>query len=307
MGTITAAKRETTLALHLRSATAGACVWLVATFALGLDWAPALFLFAPLALVPLGLSLLPASEVKVHPGLQLVAALLLVPAFALPPSVLAAGLCMPWLALTGMLALRGLGRLRLPNRFHPAESALTAALLFPVVGAAWLVLSRLGARPLGFSDLIVLATAVHFHYAGFVLPLLIGLATQGRNGWLEKAATFGVIAGVPLVATGITLSTLELHVPEMLAAGWLVLATVLAGVLQLRQSRCTSRSAAVLFVLSSLSLFVAMTLAGMYALGSYLGQPWLEVTEMLPTHGAVNAFGFALLGLLAHHCARRYH
>jgi len=35
------------------------------------------------------------------------------------------------------------------------------------VGGAWLVASRLGMRPMGIQEPIVLLTAVHFHYAGF--------------------------------------------------------------------------------------------------------------------------------------------
>jgi hypothetical protein len=42
-----------------------------------------------------------------------------------------------------------------------------------------------------------------------------------------------------------------------------------------------------------------MTLAGVYSFGQYLGFHWLEIAHMLRFHGAVNALGFAIPGLLA--------
>ena len=54
-----------------------------------------------------------------------------------------------------------------------------AGLVYLAVGGGWTVLAWGGLRPLGFAAPIVLLTAVHFHYAGFALPLLTGLA--GRN------------------------------------------------------------------------------------------------------------------------------
>jgi hypothetical protein len=50
----------------------------------------------------------------------------------------------------------------------------------------------------------VLLTAIHFHYAGFALPLLTGLAGRALGGRIARIASLGVIAGVPLVAFGIT-------------------------------------------------------------------------------------------------------
>jgi hypothetical protein len=54
-----------------------------------------------------------------------------------------------------------------------------------------------------------------------------------------------------------------------------------------------------LFGVSGMSLAAAMTLAPLYAWGRFTGAPLLEIADMLPTHGAFNAFGFALCGLLA--------
>ena len=66
--------------------------------------------------------------------------------------------------------------------------------------------SQLRSRPryvLGiFSDAIVQLTAVHFHYAGFALPIVAGYAASylGRSPLVPAL----VIIGVPATAVGIT-------------------------------------------------------------------------------------------------------
>jgi hypothetical protein len=224
----------------------------------------------------------------------------LVFAFALPPGPGAAALTLPWLAFTLLTALLGLLHLRSRGARPGADACIDAGLVYLAVGGTRALLSRWGARPLDFSDIIVLATAVHFHYAGFVLPLLTGLAGRVLPGRMSRLAAAGVVMGVPLVALGITLSAIGIALPEWLAAWFMAAASILAAALQLRVA---ARSAApvqrLLLIVAGLSLLGAMTLAALYALGSYWGLPWLDIPTMLPTHGAVNALGFALPGLLA--------
>src|SRR5690606_24380069 len=84
----------------------------------------------------------------------------------------------PWLLVTIWTALVGLSRAR-AHGFRPIpELSIDAGLGMVAVGGAWATASCLGLRPLGFSDTIVLLTAAHFHYAGFVLPVLAGLAAR---------------------------------------------------------------------------------------------------------------------------------
>jgi hypothetical protein len=54
------------------------------------------------------------------------------------------------------------------------------------------------------------------------------------------------------------------------------------------------------FLLASagLALPVGMVLAMVYTWGRHSGLPWIDIPQMLPYHGAVNALGFALPGLL---------
>src|SRR5262249_55918860 len=157
------------------------------------------------------------------------------------PGDLAALLTLPWLAFSGLVALAGLARF-LAHRFSSApELCIAAGLLYLPVGAIWFMLSRFGANPLGFSDTIVLLTAVHFHYAGYALPILAGCT--GR--WLARNAAAsmrlfrfmaaGVVAGMALVAAGITVTALTgSSVLESAAVAVLALSVLTLSALLLR-------------------------------------------------------------------------
>ena len=189
----------------------GVPVWLTVVMAIRPGWSTSMFLLAPLVLVPSGLRLVsaigPASWTNSMLGaatwLQLPAAMLLVVAFILPTGSGAAALAVPWLVVTAVVASVGLLRLK-ARGFRPLpELSMDAGLVYLAVGGVWAVLSRWGARPMGFSDEIVQLTAVHFHFAGFVLPVLAGMAARSLPGAMARVVAAGVVAGVPLVALGI--------------------------------------------------------------------------------------------------------
>jgi hypothetical protein len=269
-------------------------------------WEVAMFLLGPLVVVPLGLALAApgAHERFRRPWwaaalLQFPAALLLLAAFSLHPGRPAALLSLPWLAVTLLTALFGLARLLRRGPRPLEELAIDAGLIYLAVGGGWLVLARAGIRPLGFDPLIVLLTAVHFHYAGFVLPLLTGMVGRAWPGLLSRGAAVGVIAGVPLVAVGINLSQLNARDFEPWAATLLAAAGLLVAALHLvLAAGRRPLGQRLLLAVAGLSLPVGMVLAMVYAWGRYSGLPWIEIPEMLPYHGAVNALGFALPGLV---------
>jgi hypothetical protein len=189
------------------------------------------------------------------------------------------------------------------------ELCIDAGLLYLPVGAAWLVLARAGLRPLGFSDAIVLLTAVHFHYTGFALPIIAGMtgrfiaahgahaAHGARPSRAFPAIAAGVILATPLIAAGITLSL----VLEVLAVVWLVLS--LWGLVWLTARavlpRITARGPRLLLAAAVAALAAGMLAAGVYAVSRLAGRPLLTIPDMIALHGAVNAFGFVLGALLA--------
>jgi hypothetical protein len=266
------------------------------------EWGALLLLFAALVLVPLGLRLAePTRLSRLALLLQLPAALLLAASTALPEGPTAALLAAPWLATTALVSFDGLLR-AWRRRFRPLDALCRdAAFLFLAVGGGWTVLSRAGARPLDFDPAVVLLTAIHFHYAGFVLPLLAGLAARDTAGWAGRAACAGVVAGVPLVAAGITAAQLGFGALLECAAALLTAAAgVLAAGLHLGLAARKDRPAAAraLWNLAALSLLAGMALAALYGVRSILPVSPVDIPFMRATHGTLNAIGFALGGLL---------
>lgn len=276
----------------------GGLSWLAALALLQPNWPIAILLLAALVLVPLALELVDEARPWI-----LWPALPLIVACGLEPGHLAAAFSLPWLCATAWIALAG--RRRLLRAAALGDVAIAFGMLYLVVGGGWTVLARFGARPLNFSGVIVGATAVHFHYAGFVLPILTGLSARHTPGRSARLACLGVVTGVPLVAVGITLSVFTATIFEALAA-WLLVATCwLVAVRQLHEAAHAPVEAAWLLALSAVALVVGISFAAVYAYGQLAGIEALSIPLMYRLHGAVNAFGFALPGLLGWHLRQR--
>jgi YndJ-like protein len=281
----------------------GAMTWLAAWIALSLPLEAAILLFAPLVLVPLGLDLIVPKSVSdrvtwTSAWLQLPAAILLAASFLPVQGPLAALLATPWLIVTLLFAARGTELLRRHGLRLDYKAAAIAALLFIPVGGAWAVISRAGLRPQGFSPAIVLLTAVHFHYAGFALPLIAAATLRSRAtlSSLDRSMLLCIIGGVPAVGLGISLSP---HV-EVVAAIVLSLGCLILAARQIQAAWATHNPTRVsLALISSLSVVSAMVLAAIYAVGEFTGHRWLDIPTMIRTHGALNAFGFAACGIAA--------
>ncbi|MBI1901222.1 MAG: YndJ family transporter [Planctomycetia bacterium] len=310
----------------------GAVVWLAvvawrhpALHAVG--WDVALLLLAPLVLVPAGLALVDrsrggpaaASLLFLADYLQLPAALLLVVAFALPVGPAATFLALPWCLVTIVLSIAGLVRL-VQRRFRPIEEAcIDCGLVFLVIGGVGAVWDRYGARPLAFEPVIILLTAIHFHYAGFVLPLATGLAANRLPGPAARAVCVGVVAGIPLVAVGINATQLGFGPAlECFAATWLSVAALgTAGLhVQLAASGDRPRAPATphpsppphggrewlmraLWAVCGAALAFSMVLAALYGWRFYLPLSWLEIPWMRAVHGTANALLFSAVAIVA--------
>jgi hypothetical protein len=290
------------------SAAGGTLVWLIACFVVRPDWAACLLLFGPLVIVPLGLALLESDDEgrTIHVTgrmtvlARVLAAFLLVAAFAVSePGLLAAALTVPWLLFTFWIAWLGAARLARNGLGHAEDLCPNAGMLFLAVGGMWTIASRYGARPMGFDEPIILLTGAHFHFAGFALPVLTGLTGRRLRSVPARVAAVGVMAGVPLVALGITVGS-RYPLVEAFAAWEMTAACLLVAALQIRVAVKTRHwIARLLLFVSSLALIAGMGLAAAYALGRFLQRDWLDIPTMIRWHASLNALGFALPGLLA--------
>ena len=303
-----------------RSALLGGMVWagLVVRSALGprLHWGAQqlgtielLFLLGPLVVVPLGLELFVRLDdhadasglVRAARWMQFSAALLVTASFFFERGFTAAALVLPWFFVGGLLAFHGLKIL-----FSPAPKSLRAAcviasFLYLPIGCAWLIASRFGLNPMSFQEPIVLLTAVHFHFAGFAVPLMTCAAAQALAGpsvavsRVLDAVTVGVLVGPGMLAAGFVVGP---HL-KLLAALLLVTSEAGLGFLFLVACRrLQPRWTRVLVGLSAASVLGAMGLAGVWAIGEFPLQPFVHLAEMAKFHGTANALGFTICGLL---------
>lgn len=271
----------------------------------------AAFLLAPLVVVPLGLRLVilddtsraPKSLVAAAVYFQPLAALAAAISYLFPQGLVAGALGGVWFSYTAVLAVLALVRFSRDRSLDSDKMALNAGLLFCAIGGIWFVLHRLGAAPFQFGQLIVLLTAVHFHFAGYASLIFIG--ATGR--WLKcnhaalmplhSVIAFAVILSIPLLAVGITVSPrLEAFSAVVLAVALSVTAVlVLTVVVRKLKSRLTKT----LLMISSLSLIIGMTFAVLYALSEVSGTYVITITRMAHYHGWTNALLFSVCGLWA--------
>jgi hypothetical protein len=203
-----------------------------------------------------------------------------------------------------MVAIGGVRRAKQSTGGNLSSASLLAAHLFLPVGAVWLLLSRLGVGPRSFSALTVLLAALHFHYSGFTLQILIAAtgrqlqAASSRIRAVHGCAAIGAIVGIPLIAAGNALSSpaLKLAGVASIVLGSLALAATSTAVAFESRSPITRG----LLLVSAASIAAGMVIAGVYGVGELTGSGWIGISRMVKVHGLVNALGFALCGLIAH-------
>lgn len=272
----------------------------------------AIFLLGALCIVPLGLSLVATPDrdnrhsvfYRLALLIQPFGAAMIVCSYLFEQGLLAALLASAWLITTALIAMFGLVRFLPRGATRAEEVTIDAGLIYLVIGGGWFVFSRYGLQPLGFGDTIVLLTAIHFHYAGFAAPILVGLAgrtlsdTDVRARRLLWMSCLAVITGTPLVAAGITFSPgLALAGASLISVGlWLLAALVVWRVLS---NLPTHAGARIMLFISSATSCVAMVLACLYAYSIVAERLILSIPQMAMFHGVANALGFSLCGLIA--------
>ena len=291
---------------------AGALVWLVwMTFQhphpLEPAWARGILLLAPLIIVPMGVDLLLHSGhfsgkiLRVLVKWQLPAALAFAVAFLLPTGWVATALALPWVAVTFAVAWAGGLKLLQGGWRQPVVFCLSAGMVYLSVVGVWAVFERAGISPLGYDPEIVFLTIVHFHYAGFVLPVLTGLVVEKTGGIFTQILGYLVVSGVALVAAGIVFTQLGYGPDwEGLSAWWMALSAMAVAVLHLRLAFQKENSLKVrwLWGLGAMALLGGMLLAGLYGTRYLAPVAGLDIPTMRALHGTANAVGFGLLGMV---------
>lgn len=274
-----------------------------------------LLLLAPLVVVPLGLRLVPFTGYRSRLVLALarviqpIGAGAAVVAFLIPPGWKAGVIALGWLLVCGIAALAGLVELIESRSLPPAHLVPAAAVAYLAVGAGWMVVSRAGLRPLGFSRDIVELTGVHFHYAGFAATLMAALTMmvlrdRGRLARFSAGAALLIVIGVPITAAGIATGSGFATVlgPVLLGTGVLSIAGLTGITIAPRVDSTVARG---LLWLSAAGVVVPMLLGIDYAISRVFAIPALDLRAMALIHGDLNALAFSLAGLLGWSLSRR--
>lgn len=260
-----------------------------------------------LVIVPLALSLIPqdgdeGSLYRLIVLLQPIAAVPAIASFFLQIGWLASLLSAAWFALTLLIALLGLTRLKSRGLYPLPESSIDAGLLYLPVAGVWLVIYRFGVQPMGYGEMIILLTVVHFHFAAYA-----GLIINGLNGrvlaesvYPKKAYAVVVLAlvtSMPMVAAGITFSPwLGFFGTLLISVGLVTLAVLTVGWVI---PSITGFGRRLLLLIAAASNCSAMVLACLYAYSLPTNTLIIDIPTMAMTHGLLNAFGFVTCSLLA--------
>lgn len=276
-------------------------------FPLHVNWGRMLLLLAPLVVVPLTLNLLSNSPflpkalfIKRIEKWTLPAAACLVVAYLLEQGVLAGALALPWLAVTLAVAWAGISSIHI-LRTNVSLLAVSLGMAYLSVGGLWAVADRMGWRPLGYDPEIVFLTVAHFHYAGFVLPIVAGFVVGEIKNGLAKVMAYGILIGVWLVAAGIVASQMGGGPAlESFAAWWLATAAMLLAFFQIKIAlrRGIPANVAVCFSIAGVALLAGMLLAGLYGMRHIYPIPGLDIPMMRALHGSANVFGFGVFAVL---------
>jgi hypothetical protein len=273
-----------------------------------------LFLLAPWVAVPLALSLVPTTQgsslsqlcsrvvrCSLLPGAALVTV-----SFFLRDGRTAGALVCLWLLTAGTLALDGLDRLLRTRFLSFQEFCFAVGEGYALVGALWLLASRLGLQPVGFHEPIVLLTAVHFHYAGLMAAVLAGLAASGAG---NASAPFSLRIALTCAVLGPGLLGLAFLVGPKLklaAVGLMVIGECGTALGTFRIGWNSARSAGGRLLLAGSGCVIfGMALAGIWAVGEYPLHAFVNLEQMARYHGVLNSLGFGLCSLVGWTLLRR--
>jgi hypothetical protein len=290
----------------------GAVAWLAiaAGFLFGwlqLDVVELLFLLLPWVVVPLAISLIPSLDGSGRVGIQLsglswimlAAAMLATLSFFQPAGPRAASLASAWFLLCIWFAVEGLRRVLRYRAQSFSQFCFAAGEAYLIVGGTWFVASRLGLQPIGFQEPIVLLTAVHFHFAGFLSAVFAGLTYERlrETRWSKplRTALASVVVGPGLLGLAFLVGPkLKLAAVMLIVLGQFGLATGMVRV-AVGTENPVGRT---MLLLSSGCVAAGMVLAATWALGEYPLQSFVDLAHMERYHGVLNAVGFGVCGLI---------
>lgn len=256
---------------------------------LQIEWVEILVLTAVLFWVPFAIQHTPSLPYSIVALLLCNASLAI--SFLLPSGIWAGILSLPWLLFTSILFLTKLNLYSLHK-----HAFLSIAYLFLVIGAAWATAYAFNYKPLSFHSNIVVLTAAHFHYAGFLLLFLMAKLYLKTPTQFKRIIAITIIIGMVTVAIAITYTKMTGWLTgESISGSIMFIAGTLVAIEYFRASLNETGTRRVLWSSASFVLIIGMFLALGYALRPFLHIQFLNIPNMYALHGSGNAFAIGML------------
>lgn len=269
-----------------------------------------LLALGPLLVVPLGLKLfrwadpqaerLRAMAQKAIPFAAVAAALSVVPRDAAYQDILGGVLAAGWLAVCVVLAISAGAELLKTRQAHVEVYLPMAACMYLAAGAVWLVLFRAGVRPFDQPIEIVQLTSIHFHFAGFGVPIIAAQAARWLRVLPGKWDRLAAYCGLGAVVAMVLISGVFAGSPLLELQGSVIMAVSLVGIAA-GTTLVAFRLALgprLLLLVASAAVWVSMILAVQFSVGRFAVTSTVSFQQMARTHGTLNVVFtlFALAG-----------
>ncbi|MED2970614.1 YndJ family protein [Bacillus subtilis] len=205
------------------------------------------------------------------------------------------GFALIWWMYTVFIALYAVLRLWETKIHRIEETSVLFGLIYLAGGGFWFFAYAAHLQVMQFGPLIILLTAVHFHYSAFLIPILNGLLGRSirKHRMLYSLITWVILLSPLLIALGITNSkTLDvIAVSIYMAAIYLHAFLVFTAALH-------TKTGTFLIRLSSAVLMITIAFSLIYSFGVFRQEVTLTINQMIWIHGFVNAFGVILPALI---------
>lgn len=197
-----------------------------------------------------------------------------------------------YLLFTCVIAFYGISRFISRGFIHFEEFSIDLALVYLSIGGMWFF-AHITKIDTGFSPMITWLTAIHFHYAAFLLPIFVGLLGRIYKPKLYPIATSILLISLMLLAIGITFSVwIE----------WVSVVLYMIGIYMMIyitwRAPFVNRLQKGLILVSFGSLGVTIIFSFLYAIGRLTNQFSVSIGFMLQFHGFLNCVLFALVGFI---------
>jgi len=178
--------------------------------------------------------------------------------------------------------------------FAPLPFLELSSKLYSLAAPGALLISRYGLRPLNFTDRLIELTAIHFHYAGIMIPILMSKIYEFHSTQTLKVNSYFIGSGTTIVALGISFGKFKAQVG--------IFAVIFFAIPLIIISFSVLKTNCVVWIKSAHGiLIVTMLLAMYYAAGVSFSLDTISISDMIITHGILNGLGFIPLSIFGWH------